>query len=235
MYRKCVRYVTDMGRPGPCVQAGARTFGRFEQDNRPSNGPEPIEWIVLDYDATNNRVLLVSLYGLHAMAYSNTKYGITWKSSPIRDWLNGEFLDSAFTKSERECIVITDVHNGKEQSYRRVMQGSEKTRDRLFLLSYAEANKYLNVTHHSKDRSNWNMVSRAAPTAYAIACGAQTSSMKSTSDGAASGNWWLRSPSSPDTQEYVRMDGAADDTRVNATMMVRPALWLDLNALPLEN
>ena len=37
-------------------------FGHYEQDNNPDNGPEPIEWIVLDVQ--DGKALLLSRYGL---------------------------------------------------------------------------------------------------------------------------------------------------------------------------
>ena len=37
-------------------------FGHYEQDNNLDNGSEAIEWIVLDYDEANHKVLLLSKY-----------------------------------------------------------------------------------------------------------------------------------------------------------------------------
>lgn len=45
------------------------TFGRYEQDNNLGNGPEPIEWIVLD--SNNGEVLLLSKYGLDVKKYND--------------------------------------------------------------------------------------------------------------------------------------------------------------------
>ena len=44
------------------------TFGKYEQDNNPDNGPEEIEWIVLEEHDGN--LLLLSRYGLDAVPYS---------------------------------------------------------------------------------------------------------------------------------------------------------------------
>ena len=43
-------------------------FGTYEQDNDVSNGPEEIEWTVLDVDG--NRALLISRFGLESREYS---------------------------------------------------------------------------------------------------------------------------------------------------------------------
>lgn len=46
------------------------TFGQYEQDNDPENGPEPIEWFVVNLDKGNHRVLLLSRYVLDAYPYN---------------------------------------------------------------------------------------------------------------------------------------------------------------------
>ena len=44
------------------------TFGRYEQDNNLDNGPEEIDWIVLDIQG--DKALLLSKYGLDAKQYN---------------------------------------------------------------------------------------------------------------------------------------------------------------------
>ena len=154
------------------------TFGRYEQDNNTANGPEQIEWIVLDVQ--EGKSLLLSRYALDVQPYNTEFVNTTWQTSTLRKWLNEEFLNSAFTAHEQTCILLTDVDNSREQGYG-VWNTSdgENTQDKVFLLSYAEANKYLNVTY---DNVN-NMKSRVAPTAYAIQRGAYTFSNYKTEDG----------------------------------------------------
>ena len=84
-----------------------------------------------------------------------------------------------------------DTSNSSGQGYSGWnTDGGNNTEDRIFLLSYAEANRYLGVTYD--DISNTK--SRVTPTAYALAQGAYTSDSNKTEDGAAAGFWWLRSP-----------------------------------------
>ena len=91
------------------------TFGHYEQDGNTENGPEEIQWIVLDTDG--DRVFLLSKYGLDAKQY-NVKYTrVTWETCSLRQWLNSTFLDSAFTAEEQEEIFLTDVDNSPEQTY----------------------------------------------------------------------------------------------------------------------
>ncbi len=208
---------------------GYVTFGSYEQDNNTANGQEPIEWLVLDYDAVNNRALLISRYGLDAKPYSEKGIDITWEKCTLRTWLNGEFMNNAFSKTEQGAILTTAVDNSKNQGYSKwSTSGGNNTQDRIFLLSYAEANKYLSVTY---DDSN-NMKSRVSPTAYAIKQGALTSDSHKTADGAAAGWWWLRSPGiNQYSAAYVSYDGALSLDYVNSDSgCVRPALWINLES-----
>ncbi len=172
-----------------------------------------------------NKALLISRYGLDAQPYNKDYVGITWEKCTLRTWLNGTFLNKAFAAEEQKGILLTNVDNGSSQGYSKWnTSGGNNTQDRVFLLSYAEANKYLGVTY---DDSN-NTKSRVAPTAYAIKQGAYTSSSNRTADGTASGWWWLRSPgSSRDNAADVRTGGYLV---INFSGCVRPALWINLES-----
>ena len=207
------------------------TFGRYTQ-TEDGTDPTPIQWVVLDYDEENNRTLLLSKYGLDVMPYNRTKSAVTWENCTLRAWLNGEFLDKAFNEAEQAAILTTVVDNSARQGYRNWdTYGGNDTLDRMFLLSYAEANRYMDI---SMDNDN-NIKSRAAPTAYAKAQRAWTSRNDLTAAGAEgeqAGYWWLRSPGlKQDRAAYVDSDGSLSnydaDDRKNT---VRPAFWLDLDS-----
>ncbi len=205
------------------------SFGKYEQDNNSANGPEEIEWIVLDYDMQAQKTLLLSRYGLDAQPYNKEYTDITWENSTLRAWLNGEFLNKAFSEAEQSEILTTKVYNSPSQGYSTWnTEGGNNTRDKIFLLSYAEANKYLGVTH---DNSS-NTKSRVAPTAYAIKQGAYISSSYKTADGEAAGWWWLRSPGrSQRHAALVNIDGSLNCNNVNYDSgCVRPALWINLES-----
>ena len=80
-------------------------FGEWEQDNNTSNGTEPIEWMILDIQG--DRALVISHYGLVQCRYAFHSNGQTWVNSSIRDTLNHDFYDSAFTAGEKEAILYT--------------------------------------------------------------------------------------------------------------------------------
>lgn len=138
------------------------TFGNYEQDNDFRNDSEAIEWLVLDVQGS--KVLLLSRYGLDAQQYNTEWAGTTWEKSTIRSWLNDSFLNTAFTAEKQEAILTTVVYNNKSEGYSDWdTDGGSNTLDKVFLLSCAEANKYLGVTYGDDNNIN----SRITPTAYA--------------------------------------------------------------------
>ena len=190
-------------------------FGRFEQDGDTGNGPEPIEWIVLDTDGEKS--LLISRYGLMAVPYHNKQENITWQDCALRTWLNGAFFEGAFSASEQSAIRTTEIDNGPSQCDSRwTTNGGRNTRDRVFLLSVAEAEKYY------PDESG----RICALTKHAMANGAVSFS--------GNGWWWLRSPGRYQFDaEYVSVDGSLSSNFVNDTVYaIRPVLWISQDTLP---
>ena len=205
------------------------TFGSYEQNNL-RNGLEPIEWIVLDVQ--DGKALLLSKYGLDDQKYNTDWTDVTWETCTLRTYLNKEFLRSAFNKTEQQAILLTDVDNSDSQGYSEwCSTGGNNTQDYIFLLSYAEANKYLGVEYYEKENADQNMKSRVAPTAYAIAWRAKTDSDYLTEDGEETGVWWLRSPGDfQNRAAAVYFNGSLVYRNVNLVgECIRPAFWLNLN------
>ena len=200
------------------------TFGHYPQTGEGYDSTE-IEWLVVARDG--KKALLISRYGLDVKPYHEKYVDITWEKCTLRTWLNESFLNKAFTAQEQKHILLTNVDNDDSQGYsQKSTNGGDNTRDRVFLLSYAEANMYLDVTY---DNSS-NIQSRAAPTAYALKQGAWTSDRNKTADGSAAGWWWLRSPGGiQGGGARVYSNGSLSGGRVNADSgCVRPALWISL-------
>ena len=204
------------------------TFGTYPQTEKGTD-QTPIKWIVLEFDEANNKALLLSKYGLDAVPYNTEWVGITWKQCTLRAWLNGEFLNKAFSTQEQSAILVTNVDNSPGQGYSKWNKYYENnTRDQILLLSYAEANRYLGVTYDDKN----NIESRVAPTAYAIAQGSSTHDRSQTVDGEPAAWWWLRSPGSlQGSAADVSSDGSLDYCSVISVYgVVRPAFWLNLES-----
>ena len=200
------------------------SFGTYPQ-TKAGNDATPIEWLVLARDG--DKALLISRYGLDAQPYNTDYTSVTWETCTLRTWLNGTFYNKAFSSAEQAAILTTDVDNSKNQCYSGwSTNGGKNTQDKVFLLSYAEANKYFGVTYNNSS----NTKSRVAPTAYAIAQGTGKNSSYKTADGIDAGWWRLRSPGvSRYDAAYVSTDGSLYANRVNVgSGSVRPALWVNI-------
>ena len=155
-------------------------FGRYEQDNNIANGPEPIEWIILEVK-TNDTLLLISKYALDAQPYNTEYTDVTWKTCTLREWLNDIFYTKAFDTEEQARILTTKVINENNSHYD--TEGGNDTEDKVWLLSIADAFAYFKYYDERM----------CAPIKYAIAQGVhQTENYKI--DGINTCWWWMRSP-----------------------------------------
>ena len=188
------------------------TFGSYEQDNNTLYGKEAIEWLVLAKE--NDRILVISRYALDCRKY-NINENITWESCFLREWLNGYFLNAAFSAEEQAMIPTVTVSADENPSYS--TEPGYSTKDKVFLLSITEANNYFSS----------NSVRRCEGTAYCYVHGA---------DKVDNGFcwWWLRSPGSNSNRAaYVLGDGSVSCYGYGVYGnggAVRPALWIKLAA-----
>ncbi|MBO5223258.1 MAG: TIR domain-containing protein [Clostridia bacterium] len=184
-------------------------FGSYYQSNDTTK--EPIEWLVLAREGS--KALLISKYALDCKPYNTSRTNVTWEKCSIRKWLNNDFIDTAFTATEKAKIPIVTVSADKNPSYR--TNPGKATQDKVFLLSITEANKYFSSS----------TARQCKPTAYAKKNGAYVNSDN--------GNWWwLRSPGYiQNTAASVRYYGVVhyDGSLVDCDdFAVRPALWVNL-------
>lgn len=180
------------------------TLGKYEQDNDTANGAEDIEWVVVDIQG--DYALVLSKNVLDAMEFGGEV--ASWESSDIRKWLGNDFLNSSFGADEKNRICTIE-QDGVE--------------DRVFLLSFEEAEKYF---ENDIDRM-------AIATDYAYNNGVFVSSGYTEDDAVYNGScrWWLRTvDEGGNTAQRVRSNGellhvgydiSADD------IGVRPAMWIE--------
>ncbi len=202
------------------------TYGKYEQDRNEENGQEDIEWIILDVDG--DKAFVVSKYALDCEIY-NPQFvkAPSWENSSIRKWLNGEFLNTAFSDDEQKNIILTSINNRvvSEVYYYHVTQMSKvaSTEDKIFLLSLEEVYCYL-------------------PTRDSFECKAtefaKLSGVSCNYDVDVVDHWWTRTIVSDKTsnKNCVTIDykGFADVACKNVTdngVGVRPAMWIDLDAI----
>ena len=193
-------------------------FGAYEQDNNTSNGKENIEWLVLAKE--NNRVLVISDKALDCQPYNSSGTRVTWETCSLRTWLNTDFVNDAFSDGEKAMIPTVTVSTDKNPQYD--TDPGNATKDRVFLLSIVEAEKYFTSDEARK----------CVPTEYAISNGAYTSDSY-TKGGKATCWWWLRSPGCyQSSAAFVDVDGSVGrgghyvDNDISA---VRPAMWISID------
>ena len=187
-------------------------LGKYEQDNNTSNGEENIEWLVLEIK--EGKALLISKYALDCKQYNTTGAKVTWETCTLREWLNNDFVNSAFSGNEKAMIPTVTVSADKNPMYD--TNPGNATQDQIFLLSITEVNRYFSSDSERK----------CEPTEYAVANGAFENN--------SSCWWWLRSPGiSQYSAVYVNTVGRVDESGYfvnNFDVAVRPALWVNLES-----
>ncbi len=186
-------------------------FGSYEQDGNASNGAEPIEWIVVERDG--DHCLLLSKYALEFMPYHERVQAnpASWYSSTLRSWLEGDFLEGAFTEDERLGIEAVPIVSNAGSTI------EETTYDEVFLLDEQQVEAYLEN----------NALRRCLPTAHTATI---DSARHGISDDGTVG-WWLMQPEGDLYTPIVRANGAIGDMRDNESAGIRPAVWVNASSL----
>ena len=158
----------------------------------------PIDWEVLD----ENSGYVMSSFIIDVQSYQSSVYinGEYWHDSTmssyannysvstIRDWLNYDFYETAFTDTQKAAIKKTQLNNDAVPEWPEY--NAPSTKDKIFLLSVADATNtaYGFSSNHA-----------ASYTGYSEWSGMPTFGM-----------WWLRSPSAPgECGTAAALDGIA--------------------------
>lgn len=185
------------------------TLGSYPQAKYTTEAA-PIEWTVLDVQ--DGKALLISDKILEMVRF-NEKYADTcWACSLLREWMNGEFFEKAFTDAEKAEICDTKVVT--PDNAKRGTKGGDDTEDKVFALSIEELEKYY---PEAADR-------RAPATGHASEGGIYTY------DETGYSIWWLRSSG---YRQYcasrVGTGGQISDMiydDIKAHRGARPAIWV---------
>lgn len=209
-------------------------FGNYK--NRIIDTPEEIEWTVLE--VKDNMALLISKKLISNNSFSNPDDGshsIIWENCELRKWLNSDFLNTAFTAQEIEAILLTVVDNSSSQGNKDWDPNSENnTQDRVFILSYAEAERYFDSEEERACGETNNDTDFGSLPQFAEEVG-----------------WWLRSPGNPALEIRTRKPDGTEEVKkaenaiatvtksgkigysAPATVKdvgIRPCVWIDLNS-----
>ena len=193
-------------------------FGLYEQDNDLSNGPEELEWLVLEVDG--DRALLVSKYGLEPRPYNqereltNSYKRVTWSTCELRAWLNGDFFRAAFSPGHQALVLLSEVKADKTPLAD--VDPGRDAKDRIFILSATEAGRYFDSDS-----------ARQCPgTAYCLA------RSRETENGVC--RWWLRTSGVEDDGSVSVVTAKGEIFLVGFSCghepnpAVRPAMWIGL-------
>ena len=176
------------------------------------------DWRVLE--VKDGKALVISEYVLYERQYHNDHEYPTWAESEIRQYLNGQFLES-FTAAERNIIAETRNANADNPWFG--TPGGSDTTDYIFLLSLDEVVRYFGDSGQLENRPE---------DAYTID-DQFNDARRATRDNGEASWWWLRSPSDNSLNAaFVRNVGTLN--LVGASVRspdggVRPALWLNLD------
>lgn len=176
---------------------------------------QPIKWRIVKEE--DGKAMLLCDTAIDAQSFDfDGDYSNNYAESTIREWLNREFYFTAFNTAQKALIRTTLVNNSAQSTaYSTNDNACEDTRDRLFLLSYAEAKDYGKTVDMLKLKTS----------DYAISQGCFV-------DSEGYCFWRLRSPYDADTEcaSYVRANGVIRSRYevYYSDFGIVPALWLNL-------
>ena len=208
---------------------------------------EPIKWRVLN--RKGNDALLLADIALDDQKYNTNNTSVTWETSSMRSWLNGyvasvnqpktdysrkNFINSAFTSTQRNAIKTTNVANNNNIAYGTA--GGNNTSDKVFLLSESEVYNTDTAAGYgfAKDYCTYDEARRSRCSTYAYAMGTERCYNTDAEYTKYNGNvWWrLRSPGdNSDCADEVYGNGWVSEYGygvISDDGGVRPALHLNL-------
>jgi hypothetical protein len=193
------------------------------------------DWRVLDVQ--DGKVLLLSDKIIEKRRYHSTLTSITWAECELRAYLNDSFYDSL--GADRERVAETQLSNPRNLWSEIV--GGNSTRDKIFLLSLDEVDKYFGNSgdYESKRRKCWNstaMKYHQYDNGWYISNSHDKSRITEDANGEASW-WWLRSPGNKTSKiNNITLVNASGLIRVDGNIVtqnaggVRPAMWVTMKS-----
>ena len=213
---------------------------------------QELEWIVLDIK--DGKALVLSKDIIEFIPFcdymspylgANTTWNMTWNgqdpenNKPLRNWLNDDFFDQAFSGSQKEKIFVTAIDGDDNPVFG--TNGGGSSEDRVFILSAAELNdeKYF---PNIEDR-----MAKRLPTAIPLAPYQNDPAIqhgnlnpdKQNAGDLLTSYYWVRTPGIFGyTQAFVNYTGEIICTGVDKKFMVagaRPAMWVDAEAFGIKD
>ncbi|MCX4325964.1 MAG: DUF6273 domain-containing protein [Lachnospiraceae bacterium] len=141
---------------------------------------EKIKWRVL---WNNGKTLFIAAEkGIDCKPYNDVNESVTWENCTLRQWLNNNFLDMAFSSDEQKAIITSQVQNEPMPSYK--AGNGNNTNDKIYLLSIPELrNPAYGLWEEKMDwehKKDKKMNRRIKPSDYANARGVKICTRKDT-------------------------------------------------------
>ena len=213
-------------------------MGYYEQDGNTENLREPIQWKIISIHKKKNVALVLATYGLEPVSFgkagdeeARTQIGLNWKNSWLREWLNGDFYDKTFTKSEKARIrTVSNVTDDPS--------GRFTTKDQVFLLSNIEVKRYLKKAEAAACEATEYAKAKLSPEGLTKDgyCLWYVRELTKAAKNDRRGNYVKNSTNeagyvygSAGLRYYLRKKGLPIDQA--DTVLVRPAMWIKLGAM----
>ena len=191
-------------------------LGKTEQDDNLSNGPEPIEWIVLEKNEDNafvisKKILEWLTFSKNDGGKSGVKDVFTWDldRNQQRTWLTNELYHNGFSEFEKEIILVTHSEDD--------ILSYEEYDDYLYVPSKEDVEKYMPDINMRKAEMTVYVAEKANQIEGELGC------------------WSLRSilvTEDLENWKYTRQineDGEFGAIYTTVPNGVRPVMWLDIS------
>ena len=190
------------------------------------------DWIVLK--TGQNTTLIITVDIIEKRAYNVEYKDVTWETSALRTYLNGEFYNR-FSDEDKKWIARARNDNLDNEFLTRggnirETQGGNPTNDHIFLLSISEVKEYFRTKDiTAEDTGYWDTEKIKKIPSWGPSRYPRSEDLAAAYAGKA-WRWWLRSPGFVSNHAaYVYDDGTVNmygyNVR-NAYAGVRPALYL---------
>lgn len=211
-------------------------FGNYWQNDTNNDGKadeedekEPIKWRVLSVDG--DEAFIVSEQALDCKKYSEKFEPIDWKDCTLRDWLNTEFINTAFTSTEQSAInegnELTKNMNSTDTG------ANNNTINKIFLLSKEDICNIVYGFNNEFDPVSSDSVKSETRqcnlTQYALSKVYTSNNENGNADYC---KWWMMrlSSSGPWYFDVVHEDGSGCHNCSPGLLGVRPALCINLTS-----
>lgn len=197
-------------------------FGNYYQEN--DTDKTPIKWRVLSRNGDN--AFIMSDYVLDAKQFNDVYEKTPWEKSPLREWLNNDFYNTAFNNEEKSSIIKVRVNNN-DSPYPK--DPEMDTYDSIYLLSIMEAcnSKYGFFKEFREPSDTRNGIA----TKYALSKGLW--GLDDPDFGPVGSTWyWCRTISTSSNANMVIASGGCgykEFSTVTSLWGVRPVLNIDLS------